>query len=149
MINENQSFREITKTFPGFLSSTDWEQHCKFWGNDAPGYGNIISTFSDYAISNIKSENISEVKKIFNFVEDMLINGDQTVQNLFATIFLENILDNTPRETPPESYLPLLVKKSLEYCRAWDEFTGVRTKGLWEIEISPSNGIDTKKDSCE
>jgi len=25
-----------------------------------------------------------------------------------------------------------LGKESIEYCRAWDKFTGVRTKGLWE-----------------
>jgi hypothetical protein len=32
---------------------------------------------------------------------------------------------------PYERFIPYLGEKSKEYCRAWDEFTGVKSPGLW------------------
>jgi len=67
----------------------------------------------------------------------LLINGDESVKNAIATSFLEYLMSNDPDEIQFTSFSKFLGKHSIEYCRAWDEFTGVRTKGIWENYNGP------------
>lgn len=59
------------------------------------------------------------------------MHGDEDVQTAAATCFLENLMNRTPELIDPQRFVPLLGHESKEYCRAWDEFCGVRTEGLW------------------
>lgn len=94
-----------------------------------------MSEFSDY-VSELLQKNTDPqyIKNIFNFMEYLLSEGDDMVQNAVATCFLENILNITPRDIKPQTYVPFLGKQSREYCKAWDKFTGVFTPGLWDDE---------------
>lgn len=130
MINHQQSIEMIRKMFPSFFTSKVWEQHLEFWADENPGFGNIISTFSDYCIELFLSKREDELKSVFLFVEEMLKNGDVSVRDAFATCFLENILNLVPSKISPIDFIPLLGPSSIDYCRAWDEFTGVKTPGL-------------------
>ena len=47
------------------------------------------------------------------------------------TCFLENLMNRTPSKIDPKTFVPLLGQRSREYCKAWDEFCGTRTDGLW------------------
>ena len=64
---------------------------------------------------------------LFNLVERCLADGTEEVSNGAATCFLENLMNQA---TIGSLAVPFLGPRSREYCRAWDRFTGVNTKGL-------------------
>ncbi len=88
--------------------------------------------FSDYVIDVIKANKLSELKEIFDFVEFLLRNGDDTVQAAITTGFLEDLIDKDPKEIQFKYFCHLLGKNTLNYCRAWNEFNNFKTEGLWE-----------------
>jgi hypothetical protein len=68
----------------------------------------------------------------------MLLNeGDQAVRDAAATCFLENLINYTSSDDIPRifldpfSFVHYLGPKSKAYCRAWYEFTKIKTPGLW------------------
>ncbi len=79
----------------------------------------------------IKANDELTIKKIFDFVEFLLINGDESVQTAIATGFLEYLMNITPEQIKSSAFVQHLGKNALEYCRAYDKFTGVKTEGLW------------------
>lgn len=106
-------------------------------------YGEI-SEFSDY-VSEILQKNADPqyVKEIFDFMEYLLIEGDAEVKNAVATCFLENILNITPREVQPHTFVPYLGQKSREFCKGWDSYTGVFTEGLWDDDPSKEGKLSS------
>ena len=53
------------------------------------------------------------------------------IQLLFATNFLEGLQNiESSGQVSASEFVPFLGSKSKEYCKAWDEFTGVKTPGL-------------------
>jgi hypothetical protein len=131
MINEEECLDRIFKTFPNFIQSKEWKSHMEFWGEGIPSFFRTVSVFSDYAIAKI-NENSSEIPFLMHFAEDMVQNGNENVVIAFCTGFLENIINRTPHDIPPEHFVPFLGKESIDYCKAWDEFTEVKTPGLWD-----------------
>jgi hypothetical protein len=119
----------MKEKFPRFLSY--WKDYIKDHGTDNGLHIEMIP-FEEYTIDIIKSCNELEIKKIFDFVEFLLCNGDESVQNAIATSYLEYLMSKDPDEIQFASFVKYLGKNSKEYCRAWDKFTGVKTKGLWE-----------------
>ncbi len=90
-----------------------------------------ILPFGEYAIDVIKSNDEIEVKRIFDFVEFLLHAGDESVQTAMTTGFLEYLMNNDPDEIKFSKFAKYLGENAIGYCKAWDEFTGVRTEGLW------------------
>lgn len=89
-----------------------------------------MSTFADFVKERIVNAESSEVARIFDLIEHLLVFGDEDVQTAATTCCLENILNVTPSKIPPERFVRFLGPKSREFCRAWDEFTGITTPGL-------------------
>lgn len=87
------------------------------------------------------------IKKIFDFVEFLLCNGDESVQNGAATCFLEHLFNIDEAGIKFKTFYPYLGKNSVDYCRGWDEFCGMRTEGLWDDNKSnpPRSSISEKK----
>lgn len=100
------------------------------WGDTRLAEG--MRKFSFYVIDLLtqKNQNPSLIKEIFNYMEYLLINGDEDVQTVVATCFLESILNVTPTKIDPKRFVDYLGIESRKHCRAWDEFTGVKTEGL-------------------
>lgn len=132
MINEEQCIRLILEKFPDFKEM--WQEHLDWWGEDTPGFSNDMAVFSEYTIKVLQKEHkIPELKVIFQFIEALMHEGTGTVKDAAATCFLENLINATSWGTvSPSSFVHLLGKESIKYCKAWDEFTGVKTKGLWD-----------------
>lgn len=128
-ITENQLIETIKCKFPDFIPY--WENYIKEWGNNQ-GMTIQIFPFSDYVIDVIKSNNELKINKIFMFVENLLSYGDESVRDVVATSFLEYLLSKDPNEIQFYKFSKFLGKHTIGYCRAWDEFTGHRTKGLWD-----------------
>ncbi|WP_447895911.1 DUF7674 family protein [Vreelandella sp. GE22] len=118
----------IDKT-PGF--EPVWQAHLEFWGNDIPGLSNDISKLSSYLIKNLHLISKDQRKEIFLLVESCLEKGDEMVKNAVATCLLENMLNAVSSErVEAHLFVDLLGEKSRNFCKAWDDFTGVHTQGL-------------------
>jgi hypothetical protein len=130
-ISKTICIRLILEKFPEFQHN--WEIYKQWWGNLESGFYNDISEFSHYIIDLLilKNSNPEKLKEIFDYVEYLIVHGDEDVQNAISTCLLENILNQTPEKIHPNQFVPYLGHKSREHCKAWDQFTGVKTEGLW------------------
>lgn len=122
---------KLLETTPDF--KTAWEKHLNYWNGDSRGSCIDMSEFSRFVIKLIKENTIESLPKIFLLIEDFLIHGDEEIQNVTATCFLENIINVTGGDIHSNKFIHLLGKESKEYCKAWDDFTGVKTNGLYDI----------------
>lgn len=128
-ITEKRCIELMKEKFPKFHSY--WETYIRDHGSDL-GITIQMLPFCKYTVDAIKSNNEAEIEKIFNFVEFLLCNGDDDVQTAITTSYLEYLMSKDPDEIQFASVVKYLGENSKEYCRAWDKFTGVKTKGLWE-----------------
>jgi hypothetical protein len=132
MISENECIDIILEKFPGFKGA--WQEHLDWWGGETRGFCNDMSAFSNYVIDLLhKNKKNLEIKTIFLFIEELMTRGTEEVQEATATCFLENLINATSWGTASAgSFVHLLGAESRKYCKAWDEFTGVKTEGLWD-----------------
>jgi hypothetical protein len=130
-ITEEQCLSLLKEKFPNFIPYL--EADIAYWGIEE-GMTAQMMPFIQYAVDVIKSNNDIEIKKILDFAEFLLCNGDDTVQNGIATSFLEGLLNRDPEEIRFRNFCQYLGENSIDYCRAWDKFCGVRTEGLWDEE---------------
>ena len=73
---------------------------------------------------------IENVREKFHNYEDP--SPEFNFDNAICTCFLENLLNIASHNSISYArFIPYLGEKSKEYCRAWDEFTGVKSPGLW------------------
>lgn len=122
----------ILEKFPEF--NLAWQEHLEWWeGENRPGLCTDMSAFSGYVLTLLENKANSEyLRSIFLFIEQLMVEGDDDVQTAAATCFLENIINSTGWEKIPAStFVEFLGEESKKYCKAWDEFTGVKTEGLW------------------
>jgi hypothetical protein len=128
-ITAEDCIKLIKQNFPDFIPY--WEDYIRDFGEDN---GLIVQMlpFGKYTIEIINSENYIHLKRIFDFVEYLICEGDDYVQTALTTSYLEYLMSKDPDEIQFSKFAKYLGENSIEYCRAWDEFTGVRTKGLWE-----------------
>ena len=101
------------------------------WAEEgSPGICSDVSCFGDFVEDRILQADEHEIARVFGLIEHLLAFGDENVQTAVATCCLENILNVTPSKIPADRFVQFLGPKSREFCRAWDEFAGVRTPGL-------------------
>lgn len=135
MVLTNQAIEMVLNNFPGFRNSEDWKYCCSLFEDREMSTHGIMSAFSTFIEDKIALNDMSffELKRTFTFIEKLLVHGDASVQEGVATCFLENLINATSWGTiHASSFVPYLGKKSVEYCKGWDEFTGVKTEDLWE-----------------
>jgi hypothetical protein len=120
----------LKEKFPKFIPY--WEDETALYGDE--GITVLFIPFAEYAIEVIKANNIAEIKNIFDVVEFLFCNGDESVGNGVATVFLEYLMNKDPSEIRFSNFVQYMEKNAIEYCRAWDKFCGMRTEGLWENE---------------
>lgn len=130
-ITSERCIELMKEKFPKF--PTYWEAYIRDFGSDL-GLTIQMLPFCEYAIDVIKSDDEIEIKKIFNLVEFLLCNGDESVKNAITTSFLEYLMSKDPDEIKFSKFVKSLGENAIGYCRAWDKFTGVKTEGLWETE---------------
>lgn len=131
MISNKDCMKLILNRFPNFKQI--WNEHIEWWGGDVPGLCNDMSAFTDYVVELLKVNNEKdELHNIFIFIEELVVQGDETVSTAATTCFLENLINSVSWKTvSADSFIYLLGPESKKYCKAWDEFTGVKTPGLW------------------
>jgi hypothetical protein len=128
MITSNQCMELILLSFPGFRER--WNEWVAWWDGEESGLSNDMAEFSRYVADLIIQGQNEDLPQIFDYIETLMVEGDNEVKNAAATCFLENLINRSDRSFSPLSFTPLLGPESRDYCKGWDEFTGVKTKGL-------------------
>ena len=118
----------MKETFPKFIPY--WEEYKGESGTDE-GFFSQLEPFEEYSLEEIKSGKKAEIKRIFDFVEFLLREGNESVQTAICTGYLEYLMSKDPDEIQFSTFVKYMGEEAIAYCKGWDEFTGVRTKGLW------------------
>lgn len=109
----------------------EWEVYQSRRDSELSGPCNDMGVFTDFTEKQIISGNAKLLTRIFNLIEDLISQDDQGVKDIVATCFLENLLNYvSAKRIPANSFIYYLGPKSIDFCRKWDEFTGVITEGL-------------------
>lgn len=68
-------------------------------------------------------------RDLFGVIEELMIDGDESVQSAVATGLLEALLNEAAIRGTTD-LVSLFGPNTRAYCQAWDSFTGVNTSGL-------------------
>lgn len=126
MISNEECMPLVLKLFPDFEKA--WSEHLAFWGGDESGLGNDVAAFAQYT-EELIAKSDERVESIFDFVETCLLTGSEQVKAAFTTCFLENLL-NAENRIDIQGFAPFLGDESRKFCRAWNDFCGVRVPGI-------------------
>ena len=100
----------------------------------------VMSAVSELVEDRLAQGEYEGADRLFNLVDRMLMEGSAALREAASTCFLENLMNHS-RLLDPQFYVPLLGPAAKEYCRARDEFAGVKTPGLYdEAEETPVEG---------
>jgi hypothetical protein len=111
----------------------DYQSYLKFMNGEFNSHG-VASAFSGFVGKRLKIGEYKNAASVFNGMETLLAgnNADEDIKNAVCTCFLENLLNQFSEDLQVlNRFVPLLGPESIKYCKAWDEFTGVQTHGLW------------------
>jgi hypothetical protein len=131
MIDRSAGVAALLERFPDFRPY--WDAYQQDWANepgDTSGACLDFATFSHYVADVIGGQAAGDLPAIFALVERLVAEGNEEVATAATTCLLENVLNRVP-PLAPEQFVPLLGPRFRAYCRAWDEFCGTRTPGLW------------------
>ncbi len=130
MISKEECMKIVLQEVPEF--SERWQAHLDYWEGETAGLCIDLAEFSDYTVNLIQNSQSSNLRVIFDLAERLLVEGSSEVKDAIATCFLENLINVAGTDKLDASkFVNFLGPQSRAYCRAWDEFTGVRTPGLW------------------
>ena len=128
-ITSENCIEYLLHTFPGFQE--EWNRHLAFWEGEKPGLCMDISAFATYVERVIQEDDSLQLHNIFEVVELCMCSDDEELKTAFTTCFLENLLNCfSSGKIDASVFVPLLGEKSRQYCRAWNDFTGVKTPGI-------------------
>lgn len=87
-----------------------------------------VSRWLSSSIGDISDDGL---RRILDVVEDAAANGEEAAKNAATTGFLEHLQNRAASDAFPFARIvPMLGTSCLDFCRAWDDFAGVRTPGL-------------------
>ncbi len=114
----------------------DYGSYFKFMHGEANPHG-IATALSDFVSKRLREDEYKNAKAVFAGIETLLTGNraDENIKNAICTCFLENLLNRfTEEHNILDRFIPVLGPESIKYCKAWDEFTRVKTHGLWGTE---------------
>ena len=130
MIGSDALLNRLVELCPDFKPTWDDERFMWAGEGEAPSVYGVFSAFSHYVAERLEKRDVDGLAAVFDFAEKAVADSDEDLANAAATCFLENLINRVPESIDPDLLVPLLGHESKEYCRAWDKFTGVTTKGL-------------------
>lgn len=121
----NEYVSKLSAFIPEFKELWESDVCGDNFGNDSTVH-RVFSAFSDVVGDRLMDEKLHNTEQIFNFVESVVVDGGNP-SNAACTCFLENLIN---RGVNPDFFVSFMGPESTKYCKAWDEFTGVKTRGL-------------------
>lgn len=121
---------ELLALCPDFALA--WNDECDLFTSDNGVFTvhAVFIVFSHYVADRLSRGRDPALKEVFDYVESKLTEDDSEVDNAATTCFLENLMNRVPTKIEAQYLIPLLGPKSRQFCRAWDEWCGVKTEGL-------------------
>ncbi len=117
----------IIREFPSFRP---------FWEEQQLDSGDIglcfdLMEFSNFAYDNLLDPSSVRIK-LYGLIEEFIISGEPALSTAIATCFLESLINTASNDKgrDVQNLFLGLGPKSLEFCRALDDFTGVKTAGI-------------------
>lgn len=144
MVFTNKYTEALLNKFPDFYNSNSLKDEIALNCEEEVDIYTIFFGLTSYVINELINKHASVTQEeldIYKYVEQIRVRysdaSDDTdefhLDNAACTCFLENLINTASFGTIEYSrFIPFLGEKSKEYCRAWDEFTGVKSPGLWE-----------------
>jgi hypothetical protein len=131
MISDHEVLHLVIETYP--KSRDHLVAGVEYWlpekGPITPH--SILSQISGLVRDNFLSGDYDQAEELFDLIERFITDGSENVANAACTCFIENLQNYCGIDGFDGSYFtPLLGPESLKYARAWDKFTGVKTKGI-------------------
>lgn len=144
MVFANKYTKTLLDKFPNFERSKILKDAiAPYTDDEVVSISAVFRGLTGYVTTELMAENnhISrEELEIYQFIESMLEKyskfPDESDEFQFVTAactcFLENLINKaSANRIKYDRFIPYLGEKSREFCRAWDEFTGVKSPGLW------------------
>lgn len=145
MVFTNKYSKALMEKFPKFSKSSSLKDAIDL-GSDGKAISAclVFTGLTDYVVDELigKNEIVSQDEiDIYNYIERKRIefsscpdgSEERNFDEAACACFLENLINMASNGRFPYSrFIPYLDEKSKEYCRAWDEFTGVKSPGLWD-----------------
>jgi len=128
MIEVNEYIEKFRIFIPEFPEHWHSEEAAFNFENESTVHG-VFSDFSTLVINKLEIGALSNGKQLFSFIESVIDSGGDPA-DAACTCFLENILNRIPGSIDPSSFVQYLGPKSREFCKGWDEFTGIKTDGV-------------------
>jgi hypothetical protein len=89
-VTEAEIMPRLVEEFPGFRPR--WEKHLSFWKGEPAGGYNDVSEFAQFVVKDLYSSGKSEeVQRVFDLMEQWLVNGNKKVRDLVVIGFLEDV----------------------------------------------------------
>jgi hypothetical protein len=144
MVFTNKYTKILMINFSNFAISDSLKELIEFSCDDGVVNACLVFTgLTDYITVELvgKYQKITQEEiDIYHFVEEMRLKyslypektAERDFDDAICACFLENLLNRASGGMIMYSrFIPYLGEKSKEYCRAWDEFTGIKSPGLW------------------
>lgn len=127
------NIQQIIELHPAF--ETAYKSVMKDYGEDsiedAIFLSIVMSEFSYCFVEQISHFDDKTIGRLFKILEDFITSSDERLQNAVATSFLENLQNHESNGN--FNFLRIaeyLGTESHAYCKGWDQFTGVKSRGL-------------------
>jgi hypothetical protein len=89
VITKAQCVALILREVPAFCPT--WQEHLDCWGDEEAGFWNDVAAFSQF-FRDVSGDLTNDgCSRIFDLIEQLMVEGDEDVRNAVATCFLENI----------------------------------------------------------
>jgi hypothetical protein len=145
MVFTNKYTKVLMERIPDFAISETLKNECEFEADagqlSIAGVFNCLTSYVQYELMMNNELITKEEINIYNVIEEMIttysgfpVNSEESDFDTAAcTCFLENLINIADAgRVKYERFIPYLGKNSKNFCRAWDEFTGVKSPGLWD-----------------
>jgi hypothetical protein len=86
----SQTIFALVKAFPEF--SDRWRKHLAHWGGTPAGSYNDMAEFVHFVVEDLyEKEHTGEVRRAFELLETLFVEGDQPIRDLIGWGFLETL----------------------------------------------------------
>jgi len=128
LISKEEMIKLLCKSYSGLRDRIVLDVDSWMTDDGDISYFGMVGSLSSLVVENILDDNYDDADALFHIVDVLLKEGDDNVQNIMATGFLESLQNQTKLEG--KYWSPLLGLKAVEFCRSMDEFHGIKTDGL-------------------
>jgi hypothetical protein len=133
MIKHENCPAMILSRFPEFEKSDFWKEYLRLYSKLNPSLSNKIIKLEEYVESRVinKKDLSDTAKEYLDFIEHLLIEGDEKVKDVIKDSFLKKLIySSATGNLSPGLYIHLLGSESRKCCRNYCKYLGVTIPGL-------------------